>query len=205
MSTVKDARCSWCGTDPLYVKYHDEEWGIPCTDDGDLFERMMLEGQQAGLSWFTILQKRERMRERFFEFDVQRLARASARNVESWLKDAGLIRHRGKLEALIGNARIARDLDVSLAQTLWQFVDHQPLDNAPTAMADVPTTTAAAQAMSKHLKKLGFKFVGPTICYALMQSAGLVNDHFATCPEYAACKQLGARVTMDKITAGAPL
>lgn len=194
MGTVKETRCSWCGTDPLYVKYHDEEWGVPCTDDGDLFERMMLEGQQAGLSWFTVLQKRERMRERFFGFDVQRLARASSRSIDSWLKDAGLIRHRGKLEALISNARIVRDMDASLAETLWQFVDYRPVINRPTGMGDVPAKTPAAEAMSKHLKQLGFKFVGPTICYALMQSAGLVNDHFTSCAQHRPCAKLAATV-----------
>ncbi len=198
MGTVKKQRCSWCGSDPLYVQYHDEEWGVPVTDEQAVFERLMLEGMQAGLSWLTVLRKRQRMQERFFEFDIERLARSSSRNLESWLQDAGLIRHRGKLEALIHNAKITRSLDNGLAETLWAFVDFAQQVNQPKAPGDVPSKTDVAEAMSKALKGLGYKFVGPTICYAFMQSAGLVNDHFVSCHRHQPCARLGQGLSSQR-------
>lgn len=191
MGRVKKERCGWCGSDPDYIAYHDDEWGMPDTDSAALFELLMLEGMQAGLAWITVLKKRPRMRERFFGFDVDKLARASHRNVESWLKDAGLIRHRGKLEALISNARVTRQLDQPLADLVWSFVDFRPVQNRFETLAQVPAKTETAEALSKHLKQLGYKFVGPTICYAFMQSAGLVNDHLLGCPGHLACKRAG--------------
>lgn len=175
------ARCDWCGDDPLYVAYHDEEWGVPVRSDAALFERLSLEAMQAGLSWLTVLRKRERMRERFFGFDMERLSRSGERQLNSWLKDAGLIRHRGKLAALMHNARCARSLPRGLGHFLWEFVDHRPLVNQWSSVASVPAVSETAVALSKALKREGFKFVGPTMCYALMQSAGLVNDHLLSC------------------------
>lgn len=195
MGRVKMERCGWCGSDPDYIAYHDNEWGQPDVDDASLFELLMLEGQQAGLAWITVLKKRERMRERFFGFDVERLARAGERNVASWLKDEGLIRHRGKLEALISNARIARKLEMPLSELIWSFVDFQPVQNRFRTLADVPAKTPTAEAMSKDLKRRGFKFVGPTICYAFMQSAGLVNDHLLSCPSHQPSAEAGRALT----------
>lgn len=192
MGRVKKERCGWCGSDPDYIAYHDDEWGMPDTDSASLFELLMLEGMQAGLAWITVLKKRPHMRTRFFGFDVDKLARAGDRNVESWLKDAGLIRHRGKLEALISNARITRQLDQPFSDLVWSFVDHRPVQNRFETLDQVPAKTETAEALSKHLKKLGYKFVGPTICYAFMQSAGLVNDHLLNCPGHLACKRAGA-------------
>lgn len=174
-------RCPWCGDDPLYVRYHDEEWGVPEYEDDALFERLSLEAMQAGLSWLTVLRKRERMRERFRNFSIEAVATAGSRQVTSWLKDAGLIRHRGKLEALINNARCARALKGGLGAFLWESVDGKPLINQFANHEAVPATTPLAETLSKRLKQQGFKFVGPTMCYALMQSAGLVNDHLLSC------------------------
>ena len=187
-------RCPWCGTDPLYVAYHDEEWGVPVRDDTRLLEMLCLEGQQAGLSWITVLKKRERYRERFFGFDAERVARIRARGIESRLTDAGLIRHRGKLEAIVDNARAALSLAGSgpaLSELLWSFVDGDPIVNHPRRLADVPAETGASGAMSKELKSRGFRFVGPTTCYAFMQACGMVNDHLVTWPRWRA---LGGRM-----------
>lgn len=188
MDRVK--RCDWCGTDVLYVQYHDTEWGVPEYDEQALFERLVLEGMQAGLSWLTVLNKRERMRERFFDFEVARVARASERSLTSWLNDSGLIRHRGKLEAMIKNARAVRAMDGQFSANLWRFVDGKPLTNRFKQRAEVPATTPAATAMAKWLKQEGFGFVGPTTCYALMQSAGMVNDHMLGCFRHAECEAL---------------
>ncbi|HEX7034684.1 MAG TPA: DNA-3-methyladenine glycosylase I [Pseudomonadales bacterium] len=184
-------RCAWCGEDPLYVAYHDEEWGVPVADPRALFERLMLEGMQAGLSWYTVLKKRPHMRRRFFDFDPERLARSGPRRIEAWLKDPGLIRHRGKLEGLIANARAYLDQGDSFAELIWSFVDGAPKQNRWESMRRVPAETPESQAMSRTLKKAGFRFVGPTTCYAFMQSAGLVNDHLLTCHRHAECRRLG--------------
>ena len=201
---LTDSRCGWCGTDPLYVRYHDNEWGQPTYDRQALFERLSLEAMQAGLSWLTVLRKREHMQEVFFDFEISRLARCGKRELNRWLKDPGLIRHRGKLEALVHNARCVEALldslsalktDLSLpvkvgkqrksadpfTAVLWSAVDGQPQVNGWRSLEEVPATTPAAEALSKTLKQLGFKFVGPTMCYALMQSAGMVNDHLLSC------------------------
>lgn len=188
---VKKARCSWCGEDPLYVAYHDEEWGVPVADGAALFERLMLEGMQAGLSWYTVLKKREHMRRRFFDFEPSRLDREGEAALESWLADPGLIRHRGKLESLIGNARAFLQLPVSFDSFVWSFVDGAPKQNRWRSHGRVPGESDASRSMSRELKRAGFRFVGPTICYAFMQSAGLVNDHVVTCHRYAEYHDLG--------------
>lgn len=187
---VKTRRCDWCGTDPLYIRYHDHEWGVPEHDSSALFERLVLEGMQAGLSWITVLRKREHMREVFLDFDPVRLAATNAEDVGRWLEDAGLIRHRGKLEAMVNNARVMLELAGSLDATLWSFVEATPQQNHWQSLNEVPAQTATSVAMAKELKKLGFQFVGPTTCYAFMQSAGLVNDHLVFCPAHKACADL---------------
>ena len=186
---VKIRRCSWCGEDPLYVAYHDEEWGVPERGGQALFERLVLEGMQAGLSWYTVLKKRERMRERFFEFDPGVLASGGAQELEAWLQDPGLIRHRGKLNSVIANARALLALD-DFPALIWSFVDGEPRQNRWRSKSDIPAQTAESRAMASALKKAGFKFVGPTTCYAFMQSAGLVNDHMLDCHAYEKCQDL---------------
>ena len=193
-------RCAWCGDDPLYVDYHDEEWGVPEFDNTALFERLLLEGMQAGLSWFTVLKKREHMRKRFFDFEPERLARAGAREMKSWLEDPGLIRNRAKLDSVVGNARATLALSGpskgelpggGLSKFVWSFVGDQPVQNRWLNVKDVPGHTSTSVDLSTALKKAGFKFVGPTICYAFMQSAGLVNDHLLSCPSHQRCAELG--------------
>lgn len=177
-------RCGWVTQDALYQDYHDNEWGKPCTDSQALFELLCLEGQQAGLSWITVLKKRENYRRCFHQFNPERVARMTGDDVTLLLQDSGIIRHRGKIEAIITNARAWLELEnqgESFSHFIWSFVDHQPLINRPASLADVPAKTATSDAMSKALKKRGFKFIGSTICYAFMQAAGLVNDHTVDC------------------------
>ena len=175
-------RCAWVPlTDPLYVAYHDEEWGVPERDERQLFELLNLEGAQAGLSWSTILRKREGYRRAFAEWDIEAIARFGERDVERLLGDAGIVRHRGKIEATIGNARAALDLDVPLSELLWSFVDGEPRVNDWREVTEIPAVTPESTAMSKELKRRGFRFTGPTTCYAFMQSAGLVDDHTLDC------------------------
>ncbi len=195
---VKEAiqRCSWCTTDALYIEYHDQEWGVPVSDELALFERLILEGMQAGLSWLTVLKKREHMRRCFFGFDPVALAGAGDADVDRWLEDAGLIRHRGKIAAMIGNARLVAELDGGFASLLWSFVDGKPQQNGFAESGQVPSETPTSVAMAKHLKKQGYRFVGPTTCYAFMQSAGLVNDHVTTCDCYLPCAELGSSWTL---------
>ena len=184
------ARCSWCGEDPLYVRYHDHEWGMPEYHSLALFECLMLEVMQAGLSWYTVLKKREHMRNVFFGFEPAKLARLGAGQLEKWLSDPGIIRHRGKLEAMLNNARCYLKTD-DLSALVWSFVDGQPVVNRWCRLEQVPASTPRSAAMAQSLKKRGFQFVGPTTCYAFMQSAGLVNDHLAHCPAYRQCKEFG--------------
>ena len=175
-------RCAWVpADDPLYVAYHDEEWGEPERDDRKLFELLNLEGAQAGLSWSTILRKREGYRNAFAGWDVERIAAFDERDVERLVGDAGIVRHRGKIEAVIGNARATLALDVPLGELLWSFVDGKTRVNQWLAVADIPAQTAESAAMSKELKRRGFRFTGPTACYAFMQAAGLVDDHTVDC------------------------
>lgn len=180
-------RCDWAGSDPLYRGYHDTEWGVPLYDDQMLFEFLVLDGMQAGLSWMTILRKRENFRRAFDNFDAARIARYRQARVEKLMRDAGIIRNRLKIEAAIGNARAYLDLKNeggSFADFLWGFVGGRPITNARKNMKDIPAETAESRAMSKALKERGFRFVGPTICYAFMQAAGLVNDHLIHCFRY---------------------
>ena len=177
-------RCDWAGELPIYVDYHDKEWGKPEFDSRKLFEKICLEGQQAGLSWITVLKKREHYRAAFFQFDPERIAQMTAQDVDSLMENAGLIRHRAKLEAIITNARAYVAMEKcgeNFADFIWAFVEHQPQINDVPNLAAVPAQTATSQAMSKALKKKGFVFVGPTTCYAFMQSMGLVNDHLNDC------------------------
>lgn len=182
------ARCPWCGSDPLYAAYHDQEWGVPCHDERRLFEFLILESAQAGLSWLTILRKRENYRRAFDEFDPQKIARYGDADVARLLGDAGIVRNRLKVAAAIANARALLQLyeaGGTLDALLWSFTNGQPLINRFRSMAEVPAETPASRAMSKELARRGFKFVGPTICYATMQSLGLVNDHLLTCSRHA--------------------
>ena len=175
-------RCAWVPAgDPLYVAYHDEEWGVPERDDRKLFELLNLEGAQAGLSWSTILRKREGYRSAFAAWDVEKIAGFDERDVERLVNDASIVRHRGKIEAVIDNARATLALDVPLGELLWSFVDGETTVNEWRTVADIPAQTPESTAMSKELKRRGFRFTGPTTCYALMQSAGLVDDHTVDC------------------------
>jgi DNA-3-methyladenine glycosylase I len=175
-------RCAWVPlADPLYVAYHDEEWGVPERDERRLFELLNLEGAQAGLSWSTILHKREGYRNAFAGWDIEAVAGFGERDLERLVGDAGIVRHRGKIEAAIGNARAALALDVPLAELLWSFVDGEPRVNERRTVAEIPAETVESKAMSKELKRLGFRFTGPTTCYAFMQAAGLVDDHVLDC------------------------
>jgi DNA-3-methyladenine glycosylase I len=175
-------RC-WTSSDPLYLAYHDEEWGRPVTDERGLLERLCLEGFQSGLSWLTILRKRENFRAAFAAFDPERVARFAARDIERLLEDAGIVRHRGKIEAAIANARgtlALREAGTPLEELVW---GHRPKPGraAPKNLNDLPPTTPESAALSKELKRAGFRFVGPTTVYAAMQACGVVNDHLATC------------------------
>jgi DNA-3-methyladenine glycosylase I len=163
------------------VAYHDEEWGTPSRDPRHLFELLTLEGAQAGLSWSTILRKREGYRRAFAGFDAERVARFGKRDVERLLGDAGIVRNRAKIESTISNARAVLDLDAPLVELLWRAVGGEPKVNRPRSLAEIPAETAESKALSKELKRRGFRFVGPTICYALMQAAGLVDDHVVSC------------------------
>ncbi|AYC30871.1 DNA-3-methyladenine glycosylase I [Pseudomonas cavernae] len=177
-------RCFWCTDDPLYMAYHDDEWGVPLRDPQGLFELLLLEGFQAGLSWLTVLKKRERYRQVLFGFDVQRLAQMSDAEIEALMQDPGIIRNRLKLKAARQNAQAWQRLDDPVGW-LWSFVGDQPKINRFSGRGDVPAVTPEAEAMSKALKKAGFTFVGPTICYAFMQASGMVMDHSRDCDRHA--------------------
>ncbi len=180
-------RCAWCGTDPLYVKYHDEEWGVPVHDDRKLFEFLILEGAQAGLSWLTILKRREGYREAFDGFDVEKVARYDKRKTESLLKNPGIIRNRLKVKSAVTNAREfikIQDEFGSFSKYQWSFVGGAPIQNKRKVLKDLPPVTKESDAFSKDLKKRGFSFVGSTIIYAHMQAVGMVNDHMLSCFRY---------------------
>ena len=177
-------RCGWVTQDPLYIAYHDQEWGVPETDSKKLFEMICLEGQQAGLSWITVLKKRENYRACFHQFDPVKVAAMQEEDVERLVQDAGIIRHRGKIQAIIGNARAYLQMEQNgepFVDFVWSFVNHQPQVTQATTLSEIPTSTSASDALSKALKKRGFKFVGTTICYSFMQACGLVNDHVVGC------------------------
>ena len=177
-------RCGWCSTDPLYMAYHDHEWGKPSYDEQHLFEMICLEGQQAGLSWITVLKKRETYRDHFFKYSIQHIAQLSDAQLVAKLQDAGLIRHIGKLKAIRDNAiawQNMKNQGIDLVQWLWNFVEHHPLNNDIADYKQAPAQTEISQRLSRTLKKNGFKFVGPTTCYAFMQAIGMVNDHENHC------------------------
>jgi DNA-3-methyladenine glycosylase I len=185
--TADLVRCSWVGNDPLMLTYHDDEWGVPVHDDRHLFEFMLLEGAQAGLSWSTILRRREAYRKAFAGFDPARIARFDRRKVESLLRDESIVRNRRKVEGAVQNARAyvaLRATGVTLNEFMWKFVDGKPIVNQRRGVAQIPASTAVSDAMSKAMKKLGFTFFGTTICYAHMQAVGMVNDHLVTCFRY---------------------
>ena len=198
MTTISAAasRCAWCGTDPLYVAYHDTEWGVPLHDDHRLFEFLILDGAQAGLSWITILRKRENYRRAFHDFDAERIAKYGARDVTRLLADPGIVRNRLKINSAIRNARAylrLREAHGGLDRFLWRFVEGVPKQNAWKTLRDLPARTAESDAMSEALKEAGFNFVGSTICYAFMQAAGFVNDHLTGCFRHAEVRRLSAR------------
>jgi DNA-3-methyladenine glycosylase I len=186
-------RCAWCGDDPLYITYHDEDWGVPVHDDRKLFEMLILEGAQAGLSWLTILKKRQNYRNAFDDFDVEKVARYSQIELDRLLADPGIIRNRLKIESAIKNARgvlAAIEEFGTLDSFLWRYVDGIPQQNAWTLITELPARTKASDMMSKDLKRRGFNFVGPTICYAFMQSVGMVNDHMVDCFRHEQVRQI---------------
>jgi DNA-3-methyladenine glycosylase I len=181
-------RCAWAGDDPLMVVYHDQEWGVPVHDDNRLFEFLVLEGAQAGLSWSTILKKRENYRRAFSGFDPGVVAAFDQVKKEQLLSDAGIVRNRLKIESAVTNARLLLDIQEaygSFDAFIWQFVGGRPIQNRRTSLSELPAQTRESERMSKDLKKRGFRFVGPTICYAFMQAVGMVNDHVVACYRHA--------------------
>jgi DNA-3-methyladenine glycosylase I len=185
------SRCAWCGTDPLYVAYHDTEWGVPEHDGRALWEKLVLDGFQAGLSWITILRKREAFRQEFDGFDPERVAGWDAARIDRALQNPGIIRHRGKIESAVKGAQRFLEIEAQegFAPFLWSFVGGSPIQNHFASMAEVPAATAESTAMSKALKRRGFTFCGPVITYAFMQATGMVNDHVTTCHRHAALSQ----------------
>ncbi|MEM7596450.1 MAG: DNA-3-methyladenine glycosylase I [Pseudomonadota bacterium] len=186
-------RCGWVGLEPIYIEYHDTEWGVPEYDSRALWEKLILDGFQAGLSWITILKKRDNFRAAFASFDPNVVATWGEAEVERCLGDPGIIRHRGKIEATIGNARAWQVLEAQQGfdRYLWDYVGGAPIQNRWETLADVPAQTELSQQISKDLKKRGFKFCGPTIVYAFMQAVGMVNDHLVSCPRYADVAAMG--------------
>lgn len=181
---MEKIRCAWCGTDELYQKYHDEEWGKPVYDDETIFEFLILESFQAGLSWYTILAKRENFRAAFDQFDYQKIAQYSEDKVEKLIQNAGIIRNRLKILATINNAQKFMEVQKefgSFSKYIWGFVNHEPIVNRPKTLKEVPATTEISDALAKDLKKRGFKFMGSTVVYAHMQATGMVNDHVEDC------------------------
>jgi len=194
MSKANPKRCPWPGTDPLYIAYHDEEWGVPERDDRALYEKFVLDGFQAGLSWITILRKREAFRAAFRGFAPEKVARYTKRNVEALMKDEGIVRNRLKIEGAIDSARAWLKIEESgagFSALFWDFVGGKPIVNRYKSIAEIPAETELSRLISKELKSHGFKFCGPTIVYAFMQATGMVNDHLITCPRHAACVRLG--------------
>lgn len=187
-------RCSWCGEDPLYIAYHDNEWGVPVHDDKLLFEFLILEGAQAGLSWITILKKRENYRKAFHNFDYKKIATYTEEDVERLLGDAGIVRNKRKIESAIKNAigflKIQEEFG-SFDRYLWKYVDGKTIQNNWESTTELPTKTEISEKLSKDLKKRGFNFVGPTICYAFMEAIGMVNDHITSCFRYKEVKRKG--------------
>ena len=184
---IEKTRCPWATSDPLYIEYHDREWGLPQHDDRRLFEMLILEGAQAGLSWITILRKRDNYRKAFDDFDGGRIAKYNAKRIESLLRNEGIVRNRLKIEAAVHNARALLAVQKEFGtfdEYIWSFVGGKPRKNAWKLMGEVPSKSRESNAMSKDLTKRGFKFVGSTICYTFMQATGMVNDHITTCFRY---------------------
>ena len=182
------ARCVWCGDDPIYVAYHDDEWGVPEHDDQALYEKLCLDGFQAGLSWIIVLKKRDNLRTAFDNFDPEKVARYGKRQINRLLKDVGIIRSQAKINGAIANAKawleIMENGKGSFDDFLWKHINHKTIINKWKSDSQIPTSTPISEAMTKDLKKHNFKFVGPTICYAFMQAVGMVNDHIVNCPQY---------------------
>lgn len=188
-------RCGWAGPDEIYLEYHDTDWGVPEYDSRALWEKLVLDGFQAGLSWLTILKKRENFRSAFAGFDPDVIAGWGEREIETLLADPGIIRHRGKIEATIGNARIWQEIEAreGFDRFLWNYVDGSPLQNQWRTLEEVPSFTPLSTQVSKDLKKVGFRFCGPTIVYAFMQAVGMVNDHLVTCPRHRAVADMAQK------------
>lgn len=187
MNITADKRCGWCQGSELYIQYHDTEWGRPCHDSQQLFEMINLEGAQAGLSWITILNKREGYRKNFAKFDPVKIARFTDAKLDKISQNPSIVRHKQKVYAVRKNAQAVLDLKSSgteFVDFVWRYVDFKSVDNKVESMSDVPSSTPVSAQLSKDLKRLGFSFVGPTTCYAFMQAAGLVNDHLVSCPCY---------------------
>jgi DNA-3-methyladenine glycosylase I len=187
-------RCPWPGIDPLYVAYHDDEWGVAERDDRALYEKLVLDGFQAGLSWITILRKREAFRRAFDGFAPEKIARYSKKKVEALMQDAGIVRNRMKIEGAVASARAWLEImekSAGFSPLLWKFVEGKPIVNRYKTMSEIPAETEISRIISKELKAHGFKFCGPTIIYAFMQATGMVNDHLTSCPRHAACVKLG--------------
>jgi DNA-3-methyladenine glycosylase I len=200
-------RCDWVGSDPLYVEYHDTEWGVPQHDDRKLFEFLVLEAAQAGLSWLTILRKRENYRSAFAGFDPERVARFNRRSIERLLRDPGIVRNRQKVEAAVANAHAflaVQEEFGSFARYVWRFVDGAPIQGRWRTTRHVPAKTPESERMSKDLIQRGFRFVGPTICYAHMQATGMVNDHQLDCFRCAPVRKLAGRTRRPRATRAAP-
>ncbi|MAU01572.1 MAG: DNA-3-methyladenine glycosylase I [Anaerolineaceae bacterium] len=189
-------RCAWCGDDPLYVSYHDKEWGVPEYDDQRLFAKLVLDGAQAGLSWITILRKRDNYWQAFDNFDPEKIARYDEAKIAELLQNPGIVRNRLKVQSAVKNARGYLEImekEGSFSRFLWDFVDGRPIQNSWQSMKEVPTETAVSRKMSKALKQYGFSFVGPTIVYAFMQAVGLCNDHLVKCFRHEECKTMVGR------------
>ncbi|XP_073948660.1 DNA-3-methyladenine glycosylase 1-like [Choristoneura fumiferana] len=183
-TNIKVTRCGWLNQDPLYITYHDEEWGVPQYDSQKLFEMLCLEGQQAGLSWITILKKRQHYREVFHNFDALKISKFTAKNVERLSSDPGIVRHKGKIEAIIHNSKCFLEMEdegYDFSEFIWSFVDNKPIINCWENHKEIPAESAISKTLSKALKAKGFKFIGSTICYAFMQACGLVDDHIVSC------------------------
>jgi DNA-3-methyladenine glycosylase I len=188
----RENRCDWCGSDPLYVAYHDKEWGVPVKDDPTLFEFLMLETFQAGLSWITVLKKREHFRKTFDGFDYQKIARYNTKKIEVLENDPSIIRNKLKIKATVTNAKAFIDIQNewgSFSKYIWHFTNDKPIINHWENLSDIPAQTPLSTTISKDLKKRGFKFVGPTVVYAHMQATGMVNDHLVSCFRHSACQE----------------
>ena len=186
-------RCPWCGRDPIYQQYHDEVWGRPVANEQELFEKLCLDGQQAGLSWITILKKQHSYQAAYDQFDPERIVQYDDKKISELLQNPGVIRNKLKVQSIIKNARAflaLKDEGRCFSEFLWNFVDGQPVQNEFQSMGEVPVSNATSEAMSKALKRLGFTFVGPTICYAFMEAVGMVNDHLVSCDQWRECHEL---------------